>query len=79
MKIKQPEIKEYEMQISQSDFMKSYNQNMPVTYPRASVALLNRFREAHAVLFKHGDMWSLDQHRKKLMDWLPRNGGVAQN
>jgi hypothetical protein len=66
-----------EMQISLSDFLKSYNQNIPTTYPHASTALLIRFKEAHSVLFKHGDLWSLDLHRKKLMDWLPRNSNVA--
>ncbi len=61
------------MQISIGDFLKSYNQNMPVTFPRATLSLLNRFREAHTTLFKHGDLWSLDLHRKKLIEWLPRN------
>lgn len=76
MKNNKPEIKEHEMQISISDFLKSYNQNIPTTFPRATLPLLNKFRDAHAVLFKHGDSWSLDQHRKKLFDWLPRNGGL---
>lgn len=67
-----PEIKIYEMQISLADFLKSYNQNMPPSFPRASTALLNQFREEHASLFKHGDMWSLDLHRKKVIEWLPR-------
>lgn len=72
MKIKQPLVKEHEQLITLGDFMKSYNEHMPASYPRASVQLLNQFRDAHAALFKHGDKWSLDQHRKKLMDWLPR-------
>lgn len=71
-----PELKIYEMQISRADFLKSYNQNMPPTFPRATTSLLNRFREEHATLFKHGDMWSLDLHRKKLIEWLPQNGGA---
>ena len=71
-----PELKISEMQISQADFLKSYNENMPPTFPRASTALLNKFRGEHLGLFKHGDMWSLDLHRKKLIEWLPRNGGV---
>ncbi len=71
-----PDPKLYEMQISQSDFLKSYNENMPASFPRASTTLLNKFREQHTGLFKHGDMWSLDLHRKKLIEWLPRNGGL---
>lgn len=70
---KPPEIKTNELHISQGEFLKSYNQNMPLAFPRATTPLLNRFREAHAVLFKNGDMWCLDIHRKKVMDWLPRN------
>lgn len=65
------------MQISLSDFLKSYNANMPPAFPSATVALLERFREAHQMLFKHGDLWSLDLHRKKVFDWLPRNSGPA--
>jgi uncharacterized membrane-anchored protein YhcB (DUF1043 family) len=70
------ELKISEMQITQADFLKSYNQNMPSSFPRASASLLNKFREEHQSLFKHGDMWSLDLHRKKVIEWLPRNGGV---
>ncbi len=77
MKNSKPKIKEYEMQISISDFLKSYNKNMPATFPRATLSLLNSFRETHTTIFKHGDLWSLDQHRKKLMDWIPRNGDSA--
>ena len=68
-----PAIKVSELQISLSEFLKSYNANMPPAFPSATVALLERFREAHQMLFKHGDMWSLDLHRKKVFDWLPRN------
>ncbi len=61
------------IQITLSEFLVSYNKNMPATFPRASTALLLRFREVHPVLFKQGDLWSLDQHRKKFFEWLPRN------
>ncbi|MDO8572637.1 MAG: hypothetical protein Q7S11_02580 [bacterium] len=50
---------------------------MPEGFPRASTALLKKFQSAHAMLFKNGDLWSLEQHRKKLMDWLPRNSDTA--
>ncbi len=71
------ELKISEMQITRADFLKSYNQNIPATFPQASTPLLNKFREQHESLFKHGDMWSLDLHRKKLIEWLPRNCGAA--
>lgn len=56
-----------------AEFLESYNKNMPAGWPLATAALLQKFRDAHTALFTHGDLWSLDQHRKKLMDWLPRN------
>ena len=67
------EMKVNETPISMSEFLGSYNKNMPEGFPRATTSLLKKFQAAHPTLFKRGDMWSLDQHRKKLMDWLPRN------
>ncbi|OGZ07438.1 MAG: hypothetical protein A3D65_06380 [Candidatus Lloydbacteria bacterium RIFCSPHIGHO2_02_FULL_50_13] len=59
--------------LSTSEFMASYNKNMPENYPRASAVLLQKFQELHPSLFKHGNQWSLDLHRKKFFEWLPRN------
>lgn len=56
--------------LSFSDFLKSYNENLPTQFPRASLALLREFRRVHEALFKNDNLWSLDQHRKKVMDWL---------
>jgi hypothetical protein len=52
-------------------FLKSYNEGLPFEFPRASLPLLREFRKGHATLFKHSDSWSLDQHRKVVMNWLP--------
>jgi len=52
------------------DFMKLYNENLPIAFPRVSAALLGEFRTAHSTLFKSDNVWSLDLHRKKVMDWL---------
>jgi hypothetical protein len=71
------ELKISEAQVSLPDFMKSYNENIPQGFPHATTPLLKKFKDLHATLFKHGDMWSLDQHRKKLMDWLPRNSDTS--
>jgi hypothetical protein len=60
-------------QISLSDFLKSYNKNIPEGFPHASEALLKRFKSEHPGFFKHGESWSLDEHRKKIVDWLPLN------
>jgi len=65
-----------EREMSAIEFMESYNKNMPVTFPRASAVLMRKFREDHSGLFRHGDLWSLDQHRKRLMDWLPKNNNL---
>ncbi|MBI4065896.1 hypothetical protein HY412_01755 [Candidatus Kaiserbacteria bacterium] len=59
-----------EKSLSFGDFMKSYNEDLPSQFPRASLALLKEFRKAHTTLFKDSGSWSLDQHRKKVMDWL---------
>lgn len=51
-------------------FMAFYNQNLPTGFPRASVKTLQEFQVTHPLLFKKGDEWSIDRHRKRLMDWL---------
>lgn len=71
-----PELKANEDLIPLADFLKSYNQNMPPQFPRASASLLQKFKETYPMLFKHGDLWSLDRHRKKVIEWLPLNGGI---
>lgn len=60
-----------EESLSLPNFLKSYNAVLPLEFPRASLALLREFRKTHSTLFKSADVWSLDQHRKKVMDWLP--------
>jgi hypothetical protein len=57
--------------ISLSEFLKSYNEGLPSQFPRASLPLLREFKKEHSALFKHSDLWSLDQHRKVVMNWLP--------
>ena len=60
-----------EKSLSFGDFLKSYNENLPLQFPRASLALLREFKKKNETLFKNdSNVWSLDQHRKKVMDWL---------
>lgn len=59
-----------EKHISFAEFLKSYNKDLPTQFPRATLALLREFKREHTTLFKEGNSWSLDQHRKKVMDWL---------
>jgi hypothetical protein len=42
-------------------------------FPQATTELLQKFKEGHASFFKHGELWSLDEHRKKIVDWLQLN------
>lgn len=52
-------------------FMESYNKSIPVSFPKVSVKILKHFQLLHPILFKHSDEWSIDKHRKRVMDWLP--------
>jgi hypothetical protein len=61
-----------EVRMSLGDFLKSYNKGLPASFPRSSRALLQKYKTLHPLFFKHGDLWSLDEHRKKIMDWLPQ-------
>ncbi|MHB8652170.1 MAG: hypothetical protein ACYC8S_03485 [Minisyncoccota bacterium] len=71
------ELNEGQLQVSLSDFLVSYNKNIPKEFPRASAELLEKFQAAHAPLFTNGDLWSLERHRKRLIDWLPNNRDAA--
>ena len=51
-------------------FMESYNKSVPFGFPSVSMKALKEFQSVHPTLFKHGDTWSIDRHRKRLMDWL---------
>ena len=61
-----------ERKFSLADFLKIYNENLPPQFPRATPVVLKEFRKNYPELFKIPDIWSLDQHRKKFMDWLPQ-------
>ncbi|MCX6738877.1 MAG: hypothetical protein NT098_02360, partial [Candidatus Parcubacteria bacterium] len=54
-----------------SVFMEYYNKNIPVSYPHATRGSLEAFRKSFPGLFADGKKWSIDKHRKRLMDWLP--------
>ena len=73
MKILSKKIDVSELQISLPEFLKSYNKNIPAGYPQVTAELLQKFKTAHASFFRHGELWSLDEHRKKIVDWLQLN------
>jgi hypothetical protein len=52
-------------------FLKIYNKSLPPEFPRVSVSLLEQYKQAYPLQFKTDGLWSLDIHRKKVMDWLP--------
>jgi hypothetical protein len=66
-----------EEKLSVGDFLLSYNDDLPSEFPRASLSLLREFKETYPSLFKDGDTWTLGQHRKRLMDWLPQRLKVS--
>jgi len=70
MKKKNDELKLNQIATPLSTFMESYNKGIPADFPRVSVKALKQFQVLHPALFKNGDEWSIDRHRKKLMDWL---------
>ncbi len=73
MKKGDQDIRPYEMHVPLEDFRKSFNESMPEGFPRVSLEQLTRFKTEHTTLFKHGNLWSSDLHRKRIIDWLPRN------
>jgi hypothetical protein len=52
------------------EFLALYNANLPDSFPQASRALLEEFRNSHLSFFKSANVWTLEQHRKRVMDWL---------
>ncbi len=77
MKAKNEEFERSQVRVALLEFMEDYNQNIPETFPRASVALLEKFQTTYPALFKEGKGWSAAEHRKKVMDWLPAFGNMA--
>ena len=60
-----------EKRIEIAEFLKTYNKGLPTGFPRASKLLLEEYKKRYASQFKADELWSLDLHRKKFMDWLP--------
>lgn len=59
-------------------FMESYNKSIPASFPHATVKILKQFQTLHPVLFRNNsDEWSIERHRKRLMDWLPSYESVT--
>ena len=74
---KKDELKRNQIGTSLLIFMESYNKSIPVSFPHPSIKVLKTFQALHPILFKHGDEWSIDRHRKRLMDWLPSYSAIS--
>ena len=53
------------------DFVRYYNLNIPEAFPRASLKSLHAFQLKYPSLFDATREWTIDKHRKRLMEWLP--------
>ncbi len=73
MRRKYAELEKNQIMTSQAIFIEMYNKNIPATYPQATIKNLNKFRAQNASLFANANEWSIDKHRKKVMDWLSVN------
>ena len=72
-----PNKERSEEQLPIADFLKSYNEDLPSQFSHANISLLEEFKKTHPGLFNTGNTWSLGQHRKKFMDWLPQQKNIA--
>lgn len=77
MKSKREEFELSQVRTNLVMFLEAYNQSIPAGFPRASAAILEKFRSAHPALFKHGNQWSVALHRKRVMDWLSGNHNIV--
>lgn len=59
-----------EQELTFSQFVAAYNKDLPASFLKITTPLLREFQKSHTSLFKTANVWSLDQHRKKVMDWL---------
>ena len=64
------ELKLNQISTPLATFMEAYNKSIPASFPHATIEILKRFQELHPILFRNGQ-WSIDRHRKRVMDWLP--------
>lgn len=71
VKRKDPVLEQNKVMTTVVNFLDAYNKSVPESFPRATLRALRKFQAAHSSLFRNPDQWSIEKHRKKLMDWLP--------
>ena len=77
MKDKNNPLELNQVRIPLVTFLESYNKSIPTSFPHVSVKILKHFQKLHPMLFKHSTEWSIDKHRKRLMDWLPSSSDIS--
>lgn len=70
MRHKDLELERNQLVTSLIIFIENYNKSIPEDFPRATRKALKQFQITHPTLFKNTDDWSIEKHRKRLMDWL---------
>ena len=73
MKTLLPKLDPSELPLTLQEFLKAYNSSIPKGFPKATLLLLQKYRDGHKSFFKHEGLWSLADHRKRIMDWLQLN------
>lgn len=73
LKLPDLEKERSERRLSPDEFLAHYNNDLPGNFPRASLELLDEFKKQNPSFFKGKSTWSLGEHRKKFMDWLPQH------
>jgi len=56
--------------LSLAEFINYYNKNTPVAMPRATKEALLAFQVSHPTIFEKSGLWTIDKHRRRVMDWL---------
>ena len=74
MKSKSDEYEQNQANTSLAVFIENYNKSVPEGFPRATAKSLKQFQITHSALFKNPNDWSIEKHRKRLMDWLFSQG-----
>ncbi|MFC1594953.1 hypothetical protein ACFL3E_00815 [Patescibacteria group bacterium] len=70
MKYKNDELEKNLLSTSSAVFMENYNKTIPKSFPKATSEVLKQFQIDCPNLFKKKDIWSIDKHRKRFMDWF---------
>ena len=63
------EMERITTEMDTNEFQNDYNESIPDTFPRVTVNILNIFQSTYPSLFKRKKLWTIEKHRKKVLDW----------